>query len=63
MTSTEITVNDLLLWNQNKTVNPITNRKIKVSGIKYKKFNNLYNRMFSDGYDYIRTNMGRKGWY
>ena len=56
MASTEITINDLLLWNQNKTVNPLTKRKIKVDGIKYKKFNNLYHRMFSDGYDYFDGN-------
>ena len=52
----EITINDLLLWNQNKTVNPLTKRKIKVDGIKYKKFNNSYHRMFSDGYDYFDGN-------
>lgn len=43
-----ITQNELLKWNDNKLVNPRTNRKIIENGSIYKYINKQYNRLFSN---------------
>lgn len=52
----DISIHDLLLWKQDKTINPQTNRKIKIDGLKYKEYERKYNNTFENGYDYLDGN-------
>ena len=49
----DISITQLLEWNINKNINPITKRKIKTNGKTYDHLKNKYNKVFPCGYDFF----------
>ena len=51
-----ITINQILQWNKNKNINPLTGRKIKENGNKYKLLEKKYNNIFVNNSNYYDAN-------
>jgi hypothetical protein len=47
----DITVQDVMYWKREMTINPISKRKIKENGNLYKIFEKKYNKFFPEGFD------------
>ena len=51
-------INCLLQWYQNKTINPLTKKRIKENGPIYNNYNNAYEKMFPDEFNFFDIEYG-----